>query len=73
MGRQAAVAWRSISSGVPTRAENSPGGELRVGEARRLWQGYSWGRVRCCGGPTDRILDKLAPGAFEEILLGCGE
>ena len=47
VGRQAALAWRSVSVGVPTRAENSPGGGL--GEARRHWQGY----VRCRGGPRD--------------------
>ena len=33
------MAWRSVSIGVPTRAENSPGGGL--GEARKYWQGYS--------------------------------
>ena len=48
VGRHAAVAWRSVSVGVPTRAEDSPGGGL--GEAGRHWLGCSCGHVRCCGG-----------------------
>ena len=38
VGRQAAVARRSISSGEELSWRG-------LGEARRHWQGYSWGRV----------------------------
>ena len=39
VGRHAAVAWRSVSVGVPTRAENSPGGGLGEAERHCQWQG----------------------------------